>query len=208
MPHTSDDGPWLTISEAAERTGRKIDAMRALVRRGRLPRKKGNRGEWLVQLPETLPQAALDIDSDSNLDPDLDGASGSELIVIREQLVELREGLTQAVERAARAEGELAAELRRSAELAATMAAERARGDRLEAALAEARRPLLLRLVEGLRRRGAPAGGASAPPPAPRAGNPRPPPRTPRGGSRAPFPGDRKAGPGGLRAPGARAGGR
>ena len=67
--------------------------------------------------------------------------------------MELREGLTQAVERAARAEGELAAELRRSAELAATMAAERARADRLEAALAEARRPLLLRMLETLRRR-------------------------------------------------------
>ena len=63
-----------------------------------------------------------------------------------------------------RAEGELAAELRRSADLTATLAAEReahrmvldqerARGDRLEAALAEARRPLLLRLVDGLRRR-------------------------------------------------------
>ena len=61
MSYADDESSWLTIAEAAERTGRKIDAMRALVRRGRLPRKKGNRGEWLVQLPETLPQAALDI---------------------------------------------------------------------------------------------------------------------------------------------------
>jgi hypothetical protein len=37
--------------------------------------------------------------------------------------------------------------------LTATLTAERARADRLEAALAEARRPLLLRLVDGLQRR-------------------------------------------------------
>src|ERR671928_1080276 len=101
MSYTGDNGPWLTISEAAERTGKKIDAMRALVRRGRLPRKKGNRGEWLVQLPEMLTQAALDADSDSDLDLALDSDLGSELAALREQVTELRLAL-------ARAEGELA----------------------------------------------------------------------------------------------------
>ena len=71
----------------------------------------------------------------------------------------------EAGQRAARAGGELAAEQRRSADLTATLAAERemaramlalerARADRLEAALAEARRPWLAKVLEGLRRKG------------------------------------------------------
>ena len=101
MSYTGDDGPWLTISEAAERTGKKIDAMRALARRGRLPRKKGNRGEWLVQLPETRTRDALDTDSAIGLDLALDNALDAELAVLREQVTELRLAL-------ARSEGELA----------------------------------------------------------------------------------------------------
>src|SRR3954464_12666465 len=101
MSYAGDDSPWLTISEAAERTGKKIDAMRALVRRGRLPRKKGNRGEWLVQLPETPAQVALDPALDSDLDQALDSDLDSELASLREQVTELRLAL-------ARAEGELA----------------------------------------------------------------------------------------------------
>jgi hypothetical protein len=45
------------------------------------------------------------------------------------------------------------AEARRNTELAETLSAERSRADRLEAALAEARKPALVRLVEALRRR-------------------------------------------------------
>ena len=55
-------------------------------------------------------------------------------------------------------EGELAAEQRRNAELVATLTAAltkaEARADRLEAALAEARRPWLAKVLEGLRRKG------------------------------------------------------
>jgi uncharacterized coiled-coil protein SlyX len=104
MSDTGDDGPWLTISEAAERTGRKLDAMRALVRRGRLPRKKGNRGEWLVQIPGAVMRPALGPDSDSDLDHALDGASDSELAALREQVADLRVGLARAEERAVAAE--------------------------------------------------------------------------------------------------------
>jgi hypothetical protein len=129
MSYTGDDGPWLTISEAAERTGKKIDAMRALVRRGRLPRKKGNRGEWLVQLPETLTQAALDAASDSDLDPVLDSDLGSELTALREQVTELRLTL-------ARAEGELATA--RAVAEANAAAADRLLGER-EATIADLR---------------------------------------------------------------------
>jgi len=52
-----------------------------------------------------------------------------------------------------RAEGELTAELRRSADLGAALAKAEVRADRLEAALAEARRPWLARVIEGLRRK-------------------------------------------------------
>jgi hypothetical protein len=43
--------------------------------------------------------------------------------------------------------------LRRSAELREALALERARADRLEAALVEARRPWLARLLEAVRRK-------------------------------------------------------
>ena len=86
MSSTADELPWLTISEAAERSGRKIDAMRALVRRGRVPRRKGNNGAWLVQLPGTVSQT----DRDSALDPITDNALDTDLLLLREQLTKLR----------------------------------------------------------------------------------------------------------------------
>jgi hypothetical protein len=54
MDQLSDAGdrPWLTLSEAAERSGRHIGALRSLVRRKRIPARKGNAGAWLVQLPD------------------------------------------------------------------------------------------------------------------------------------------------------------
>ena len=77
------------------------------------------------------------------------------------QLAELRSELT---EERARAEGALleAAELRAETRLLREMlerdrsdlARERDRADRLEAALAEARRPWLAKVLEGLRRKG------------------------------------------------------
>ena len=72
-----------------------------------------------------------------------------------------RARLEELLERAARAEGELVARdalLATKEELVATLTAtlahERARADRLEAALVEARRPWLARVLDGLRRRG------------------------------------------------------
>jgi hypothetical protein len=62
-----DAAPWMTLSEAAERTGRHIDALRSLVRRKRLPAKKGNAGQWLVQLPAeplTQPDKVSDLVGD------------------------------------------------------------------------------------------------------------------------------------------------
>ena len=63
-----------------------------------------------------------------------------------EMVAELRE-------RIGRAEGELAAKDALVATLTTALAKAEARGDRLEAALVEARRPWLARLLEALRRR-------------------------------------------------------
>jgi hypothetical protein len=164
MSDTGDEGPWLTISEAAERTGRKLDAMRALVRRGRLPRKKGNRGEWLVQIPGMAVRPALDPDSDGDLDPDVDGDSDSELAVLREQMTKLRIGLARAEERTTAAEREvellrelLASERERHhdalAAAKAIAAAKEAAAERvidaLNQRLAELRRPWWRRMLSG-----------------------------------------------------------
>ena len=53
-----------------------------------------------------------------------------------------------------RAEGELSAELRRSADLVASLTKAEARAERLEAEMRELRRPWLARVLEGLRRKG------------------------------------------------------
>ena len=145
MSSTADELPWLTISEAAERSGRKIDAMRALVRRGRVPRRKGNNGAWLVQLPGTMSQT----DRDRDLDPLPDNALDTDLWLLREQLTKLRFAL-------ARTEGELttvrsvaeanaAAAERLLAERNATIAEVRAERDRLLEMLSEAQGALAKR---------------------------------------------------------------
>jgi hypothetical protein len=60
--------------------------------------------------------------------------------------------LLDARERAARAEGELAAEARRNTDLMTALTLERARADRLEVALAKARKGWMERLLEAVRR--------------------------------------------------------
>ena len=68
-------------------------------------------------------------------------------------LAEARDALVEARIETASTKGELAAEVRRNADLLVALAKAEARADRLAAELAEARKPVLLRLVEALRRR-------------------------------------------------------
>jgi hypothetical protein len=154
---------WLRPAEAATRLGVTPDAVRARIRRGTLEARPGNDGRLRVLVAPVVSATATGHDTD--LSPDgRDGpptATGHDTDTTRHdgdrspdwRLLAEEEG-----RRAARAEGELAAELRRGAELVASLAAalhqERARADRLEAALAEARRPWLARVLEGLRRKG------------------------------------------------------
>src|SRR4051794_34213791 len=91
------EGPWLTLSEAAARSGRHIDALRAMTRRGKLERRRGklerrrgNRGEWLVRLPESMPQ-----DDSGNAHADASGLT--EMVAeLREEVTELRVALARA----------------------------------------------------------------------------------------------------------------
>ena len=50
----ADEAPWLTLTEAAQRSGLAREAIRARARRKLIPSQRGNRGELLVQLPADL----------------------------------------------------------------------------------------------------------------------------------------------------------
>ena len=130
----TEEQPWLTLSEAASRDGRHIDALRSLVRRRKLPARKGNNGQWLVQLPAS-PDAA---DLANGLATD---TAVTELLA---EVTELREALAEA-----KAEAKAAyaiAEARVDA-VKAEAAAVRELADRLTAELAHARRPWWRRLI-------------------------------------------------------------
>ena len=86
-PDDAAGRPWLTLSQAAAQSGRHIGALRSMVRRERIPARKGNRGQWLVQLPDEL--AA---DPDVAIGPATDDAM-AELLA---EVAELRERLGHA----------------------------------------------------------------------------------------------------------------
>lgn len=55
---SAEAGSWLTLSEAAARSGLHKEALRAKAKRGQLQTQKNNRGETLVMLPPDLLRAA------------------------------------------------------------------------------------------------------------------------------------------------------
>jgi hypothetical protein len=121
--------PWISLSEAAERTGRHIDALRSLVRRKRIPARKGNGGQWLVQLPAE-PLTQTDKVTDLGNDEVVAG--------LMAEMTELREALARA-EAKAQAARDIA-----GARVAAVRAEVDAKDQvitELKAMLAEARRP-------------------------------------------------------------------
>jgi hypothetical protein len=150
---------WLPISEAAPRLGMTVDGLRSRIRRGLVTPRKGNDGRLLVPVSTNGAVTGHDRSVDT-----LDG-HGDALDELRAENTELRVTVARLEEQLTAGERretdlrtafarERAALEERDVSLTATLAAERARADRLEAALAEARRPLLLRLLEGLRRKG------------------------------------------------------
>ena len=134
----SGQEPWVGLTEAGRMTGRHPDALRAMIRRGKLQGRKNNAGQWLVQIPP-----GMLAESDPADDPDMAGV-----------VAELRDELLEARVAAARAEAERDSAVGNLADARATIERERGRVDRLEAVLAEARRPWLAKVLEGLRRKG------------------------------------------------------
>jgi hypothetical protein len=129
--------PWLTLAEAAAHTGRHIDALRTMARRGKLERRKGNAGQWLVRLPSD-DLARSDRRNDLRHDNDL-----TEVVAeLREEVTELRVALARAEAghdaalAQARTEGDA-----RVAKAEAEAAAQRELGMELRKLLDDARRP-------------------------------------------------------------------
>jgi hypothetical protein len=154
-----DQGRWLTLAEIAARTGRHIDAVRSWAQRGRrserLRTQKNNRHELQVWFtPELAPELAAGSASSASVTASaVDEGAAEAVTELRARVEELTEALAEARISQARAEGELAAETRRSTDLKDNLVVERERADRLEAALAEARKGWLERLIETLRKR-------------------------------------------------------
>src|SRR3954454_19794606 len=84
--------PWVTLSEAASRTGRHVDAVRSLVRRRKMLARKNNAGQWMVQVPAVAEVAASMTQYDRGHDAASDSATG-ELLA---EVTELREALAEA----------------------------------------------------------------------------------------------------------------
>ena len=131
-------GQWLGQTEAAARLGWHLERLKSAARRGKLMRRKGNAGQWLVFVPDTMPP-----------EPDQGGDHADDQ-GMAEALAELREELTEAKVAAAHAAGQVAA-------LSAALTREQQRADQLQAALDRERTPLLVRLVRATR-----WGGSSA----------------------------------------------
>lgn len=140
-----EPGQWLTQTEAAARLGWHVERVKSAARRGRLQRRKNNHGQWMVLIPPDLlaePAQAAD-----------HAAGHADDIAVAGALAELREELTEARAAAALADGKVTAMLSAMSDLRQALEHERAERAKLAAELAEARKPVLLRLVEALRRR-------------------------------------------------------
>jgi K+-transporting ATPase c subunit len=129
--------PWLSLAEAGRRTGRHPDALRAMIRRGRLTGRKGNAGQWLVQVPTGLVS-----ESDSAEDPDM--------AELREEVADLRVAVARAE---SERDSQTAERVRERETLQAVITDLRAERDRLTGELTEARKGWLERLLEAVRRR-------------------------------------------------------
>lgn len=137
-PDEADTPPRLSLVEAAARTGRKPEAIRAMVHRGRLKAVRGNDGRLLVELPADPAVAGRP----AGQEPDEAG----QVAALEAELAGLREALSRALLAAGRAEAERDAA---KATAAAEVAALRELVAELKAMLAEARRPWWRRVFGG-----------------------------------------------------------
>lgn len=164
---------WLTLTEAAERTGHTREAIRARIRRGSLPASKGNDGQFRVQARDLAdlapPDAAMAGHGQEEAAAGNVTMAGllSTVAGLRAAMDEMRTTLAATMDkaladrvadhgRAERAEAQAAAERERAAmaetRLAAAEAALAERQAAAEAALAEARTPWAVRVIRAWRR--------------------------------------------------------
>ena len=165
-------GQWVSVAEAARRLGVTSRAIRSrMAHRTITFRPKGNAGRevFLPDAPASpggsaedaavLPGASAEAGDHPHPEPLPEG------VELREELAEERVVRARLEERLAAGE-QREIELRtafareravledRIADMGSSLVAERKRADRLEAVLAEARRPWLAKVLEGLRRKG------------------------------------------------------
>jgi hypothetical protein len=153
-PVGEHDSPRLAgVAEAAAALGLTADGVRARIRRGTLPARKGNDGQWRV----VLPAAVLSRQDNEQDRRDVPAADRQDAPLWR--LAQIEALAEERIARA-RAEGERDAAQAESAVLREALAREadyarqeRARADRLEAALTNARKGWLERLLEAVWRR-------------------------------------------------------
>jgi hypothetical protein len=145
MPEHDQEPPRLPLAEAAARLGKSVDAVRAMIRRGKLATVRGNDGRLLVSVPPSLVQADAqprlgngEAGDRSRLGARLgDDEAAARLLIERDEALaeadHWREQSHRAKVAQARAEAELAAKNELIGEL--------------KAMLAEARRPWWRRWV-------------------------------------------------------------
>ena len=130
--------PLVPLAEAAALAGRHPEALRGMLRRGRLEGVRGNDGRWLVRLPSDLVAGQQPADAQA--------AAGllEEVAELREEVAGLRLALgrAEADRDAARTVAAAETSLLRDA-----LGREQARADRLEHVLIDLRRPWWRRLV-------------------------------------------------------------
>jgi chromosome segregation ATPase len=142
----ADEQPWLTLTDAAQRSGLAREAIRARARRRLIPSRRGNRGEMLVQLPADLLAGA----GQGLAEPPAVDSTGlpAGMADLMAEVAELREKLARLeAERDAAKAVAVAEQAAAVAEANSKAAALRELVDELKQLLAEARRPWWRRLL-------------------------------------------------------------
>lgn len=151
------DDQWMTLTEAAQRSGHTREALRQRVRRGTLPATKGNDGQLRIHTRDLTDLSPPDTTKDNQgqedtatTDAALDALTVSQ-VDLRADLERTRTALDTVMidrladhGRAERAEAHAAAETARVSAVEARLAV-------AEAALAEARLPWVVRVIRAIR---------------------------------------------------------
>jgi hypothetical protein len=157
---------WITLGEFARRMGIARASVYGRIKRGTLDARRANRGGYVVPRPPPDHDGSGDATSDVQLQDrdqrdDRSATVASDVVALRIEIARLEERLAASERRGAVELEAIRAQL--GVEVAARNAiieqmrdglvAERAERTKLAAELAEARKPLLVRVVEAIRRR-------------------------------------------------------